>query len=73
LAKKLQEVFQNEPSFERSSIHMGNFIEANRQWLNTPGYVREQVIVRRFGDSPSPELQREDSLKQTQSILQDFT
>jgi hypothetical protein len=52
---------------------MGNFIEANRQWLNTPGYVREQVIARRFGDSPSPELQREDSLKQTQSILQDIT
>lgn len=53
--ERFQLLFNKAPLGYQSLDINGNFIEVNQQWLDTLGYVREEVIGKWFGDFLSPE------------------
>jgi len=52
--ERFQMLFENAPLGYQSLDIDGNFIEVNRQWLDTLGYEREEVIGKWFGDFLTP-------------------
>jgi two-component system, cell cycle sensor histidine kinase and response regulator CckA len=55
--EKYRQLYQRAPLGYQSLDINGNFIEVNDAWLQTLGYVREEVIGRWFGDFIAPEYQ----------------
>jgi diguanylate cyclase (GGDEF)-like protein/PAS domain S-box-containing protein len=53
--ERFQLLFNKAPLGYQSLDSDGRFIEVNQQWLDTFGYIREEVIGRWFGDFLCPE------------------
>ena len=52
--ERFQLLFEEAPLGYQSLDYNGRFIEVNQQWLDTFGYIREEVIGKWFGDFLCP-------------------
>jgi len=52
--KRFQSLFYKAPLAYQSLDFDGNLLEINQQWLDTLGYLREEVIGKYFGDFLTP-------------------